>query len=636
VTEAVRPYRATSPAKDTAAAAFFREVAAAGPTVVLYPPLDPAGARRLQDEPAFADPAERDATELLLWLEAGDVRRARKVLRRAATTGLGPLVPHLVALSHPRDARALDLVWESTSEDLVRRDIARGLEALDATRTAWLAWAELVRAPDPEIRVEAFLAVRRLQPPAQPAALQDPIGNQSWFPPEHLLGWARDAAAQTDRGAADDPRLLRIDAIAAFEAGQDAEAEVRLARAQRVDDDPELAVWRARVAARTRVDTGETLEAVRAAVAAAPYDPDVLAAAAALLTEVEAHGLALEHAVAAARLAFDEAPRWLAVVDLALRVGDLTTATAAARRASDLDRADPALATTLAELARLAGDLDSATVAATRLGRAPPRGASEELDALLADLPADRLLAVLNHHDDAVRASPRALALRAQLRLELGALDEAAGDGLLLAERHGDPRGTAIAFSATAGRVWSSGLEEALDAHADNGQVGRTRLHWAVVTGARDPERVVGNVEDPHADAIRAWLRDADAAAATAPGWPSEGLPEPESAAPRGMRANRFLGLGTGVLGFSDPSTATSTLITARPIRGVPPPLSLLATPHEPAVRTMAGGGRIVRLDGLEMPVYAAFKVRGELGVTGIGFTPDAAERAARAALGEE
>jgi hypothetical protein len=60
----------------------------------------------------------------------------------------------------------------------------------------------------------------------------------------------------------------------------------------------------------------------------------------------------------------------------------------------------------------------------------------------------------------------------------------------------------------------------------------------------------------------------------------------------------------------------------------LPPPLSPLFVPVEPAIRRIPSGGQILRLDGGVAPIYAAVRVGDGFETYGLGFSPEAAERA--------
>jgi tetratricopeptide (TPR) repeat protein len=636
VTEAVRPYRTSTSARDQSADAFLRAAGRHGAEILLFPPIDPAGAKVIRRE-LSAGAAAAFATEVALWTRGGDPRRARKALQQALLA-VPPLelLPELARRSDPGDPRALAFLGERIVDDETRLALAEAYEARACPREAWLTHASLIRSPDADVRVSAYLGVRRLQPAEAPSAIEDPLGHQSWFDPTHLRGWAEETAAQSPRTPeVGDPRLVRLDAEDALAAGKVDEAEVLFARAMRADDDPTLAVWLARSSSSTRVDTEETIKAIEAAIRLAPHDPDVLAVAAEGLAELEAHRLALDVAVAAARVSFDDPERWSDVVGYAFRAGDLPTAASAARRASDVDRTDRARAETAARLAALTGDAELAAVAAVRLGRAPAPPEPFDVDATLTAVPLDQLGAVLAFHDEAVRASPAALALRSQLRLAAGERADAARDGLLLHTRHQDPRGAAVAFAAAAGTLWSTALEDLLDAAAAHPQAAATRLDWTLVSGSRNTAQIARSLSgNPHADALVAFL-DAPATVANEQvRWPLELPPPTGVTVPPGHVANAVLSAAPGVKAWSHPIAGTALLAIGRAQRALPPPLSLFASLREPALSTMTGGGRVFRVDGLQLPLFAAFKVKGDVELIGLGFTPESAERVVRQALG--
>jgi hypothetical protein len=220
------------------------------------------------------------------------------------------------------------------------------------------------------------------------------------------------------------------------------------------------------------------------------------------------------------------------------------------------------------------------------------------------------------------------------MRVEQNSLDGAARDGILLATRHNKPEGRALAFAATAGRLYSSNNIKALDAAATADPTARmTRMEYRLISGAGDALSDARQLDDdPRARALVKLASNPREAAAALEGWP-DGLTDPRHATPRGYRSNRTLGAALGVLAWSDPNSATAILRTSSITGLLPPPIGQLYSTSDQPLSTLDNGGQVLRLDGGVIPLYAAVTIQDGGEVIGLGFTIESASRALDTAL---
>lgn len=626
ISEAQRPYATSTAARDDAAESFLHSTASDGVHVIWLPPPTPDVVKSVR---TAVSPSEGAVLESLLWwTNNGQPKKGAKAFKRAMTlTPAGDVGPLIDKFAVPDETRPWIALWEQARDDRERLQAIHGLASRGHTRDAWSYAVKLSEStPVPEVKVEALLLREDLQGP-KPDPTRDAEATLLWKEPAELLAIA-DAAGKLIAATPDgDPRVLKRLAARAMDEEKFSDAEVLLERALKPGPDPEASVLLAEASADSGVTMGEVVERIDEAVLAAPFDADVISGAARATARVGRLDQALAYALAAARLRYDDPDRWFAVVPRALAYGDLGTALYAARRASDLRPTWKEAGASLALCATLARDSEGATLGGARSGvhlGAP--GPSPTVDALLALTPDDALLALLQYHDAEVIASPQNLSLRAQLRLDAGMLDGAARDGALLAARHQNPRGVAIAFAATAGRLWSTSQLDALDAAARVDAVASaTRMEWRLMSGTGDPQAdAKTQKDDPRAQIILRAATSPDAVAAETPGSPA-GLVDPVLKPPPSFKPNKILGGAKGVVAFSDPERATTILKVAKATGQLPPVLAQLYTPAAPAVRRIAGGGQVVRLDGGPIPLYAAIRIDGEGEITAVAYTPEAA-----------
>lgn len=591
--------------------------------LLLLPPMTRPLAKRIAKTPWLDDSTDALALSVQLLTQTGLDNRAAKQIDKSRVDRES-LVWRIAERSTARDHAALDLMWRMAETDEQRLDVAEALRSCCGNRTAWLRSAALVRTPAPDDRLEAILATLALQPDTQPTSLGDPDGHTAWYEPETLLRWADDAAAASpttpEQG---DPRLLRLQASKALMAGDPATAESLLMRAMETSRDPDLPLLYAQAGAAQGVNTTETLLTADEAVARAPSDPAVLLVAATVLDQVGLHSAATERRRAAAHLLHSDDALWLRISHDALAGADLDTALFAARRASDLQPGTGGASAWLAELAWLAGDTRAAGIAASRTGAGAR--AHADLDTVLADVAPDRRAAVLEWRDDEVRQAPDALAERALIRLERGDAHAAALDGLWLETVLEEDRGASIVAAAAASRMSGS------FPYTSDSDVGATlTLTLGILFGEGDVSSAADRLGDTQvARTIRSWEADPTALALAAQYLPA---PEPDVQRPSGYVQHDVLGRLPGVLAWTRPGQGRAAVVTSNAEQGLPPLLSVVTVKRSPAERRIQGG-LIERHDGLAMPVYTARMRLTDGVVWGIGFTPTAAEQAARDVL---
>jgi len=632
VTEAQRPVRRDTPARAAEAAAYLDKEASAGPQILWFGLASPDLAKAVRSDPRFGSPAERAVTEALIWLSADDVPHARRTFKKALPSNSAEsLATQIRRYATPDDARPWTALHLASKDPHVRIVATEGLADAGATRDAWLDATRLAEDEDPGVRVRALRLMYRLQPEQQPDAEVDPAGNAAWQPHQALLTQAHEASrALADNAVGGDVAILLTKARRDLDHGRPEEAIPPLERILAAGPNPVARVLHARARARLGVAAQDLVDEIEQGVRAAPFDAGVLAEAARAMAAVGRDDRAADYGLSAARLAFTDPALWTETTHYALAAGDLPTAAYTARRASDLAPHDPKAAETLRQVATWIGDTGAATLAASRSDRTVkiPRWPSS-FSEVLEQTPPEALLAVLQYYEEEVAASPRWLATRAQLRLQAGMLDGAACDGVLLATRHGDPRGEAIAFAATAGRLWTSRGTGVLKDANTNAQVRATRMEYALITGDGDAladAKALAD-DDPRAEIIVRAATDGQALADELPGWP-KGLEDIDVQGPPGWKPNPLLGGASGMVAWSHPDLASAVLFVDAPDDRFPPPLAELWTPHRPDEASLPDGGRLVLLDGGNLRVFAATRIVQGRRAWALAFTPQAARRA--------
>ncbi len=608
-----RPYRVFEPARESASAKILAEEGKQGLDLLLLT-LDAEEVQRSLT--AGVEPLT-EVEELwfraFAWWEADKPKKAIKLLGTSIQP-LAELSAGLVRWGGSTDTAPWEaLMGTHGTTEGAQLQIAQGMS------DAGFRWQadQIARrlgetAVDPATRTQAILLALEVQVE----------GAEGWKDPNQWIAEADALGAPTDsrfslakaRIALAEQRWTDAADLARPLAGTDAQADILLAQAE----------------ASAGAATGTVVAAAVRAARAKPDDPAVAGGAAEALGLVGRTDLALEYARGAAQLAATDPARWSRVVDFSLSNGDLATASWAALRASDLDPEDTERAERLLLLARLVRDHTLEDQAWARLGGRASVGRNEgavatqtpgSVQELLAIAPEEALLAVLAWHDAEVVADPVQLAIRAQLRLDQGQLDQAARDGLLLATRHGRLDGVALAFAATAGRVYSTSQVVALDRAASTDATARAfRMEYRLISGNGDPLGDARALGDARGSAVQG------AKTAQPDGWPV-GMVAPKAAAPAGFKANPALTI-PGVVAWSDPDDAISVLRIGGAPAVLPPPLSGLYTVSPRPVADLPGGGRLVRLTGGFLPVYAAIAQYEGMQVLGLGFSGEAATRA--------
>jgi hypothetical protein len=611
--EIERPYRVVEPSREAVAARFLAEEGRKGLDLLLLTPDAAEVQRSLTAGVEPLDPAEALWFRAFSWWEADKPKKATRLIG-TPDQPLDALIPALVHWGRPKDTRPWEaLLAERGTTEADQLAIARGMADAGLVWQADQAARRLGdTATDPKVRAEAILLALDVQVE----------GVEGWKDPNQ---WMTEAAGL---GVGDDPRFALGKARIALteQRWSDAAALVR----PLAGSDPEVDVVLAQADASAGTAAQTVIDAAIRAADARPGDPAVVAGAAEALAMVGRYDLATEYGRAAAQLAATDPARWSRAVDFALADGDLGTATWAARRASDLDPQDTPRAERLLLLARLRMDRALEDTAWERLGGRANAGQTEgvlaaqapsTLDELLAITPEEALLALLSWHDAEVVADPVKLAIRAQLRLDHGQLDQAARDGLLLATRHKRMDGVALAFAATAGRVYSTSQVAQLDRAATADATARGfRLEYRLISGNGDALADAKALGDDRGKAVLG------AKTAQPTGWPTDLAPQ-KAPPPAGFKVNPALSV-PGVLAWADPDDAISVLRIGGAPTVLPPPLSGLYTVAPRPVADLPNGGRLVRLVGGFLPAYAAIAQYEGLQVVGLGFSPESATRA--------
>jgi hypothetical protein len=630
--EVERPYRKTTPGRDAAAAAFLATEAPKGIELLLFTEASGTAMKALRAESSMT-PDERAVLEALVWWNNDSDKKAEKIVARAeAQLGTKPVLDELERMANRADHRpwiALDEVVEQ--DDARRIEVVEAMEEIGARREAWERATILAESLDPDVAVRALLAVRRLQGSTRDAGADAP----AWVDPIDLVLRAEERAREID-AARPDPRVVYPLAELKLQVGDVAAAEALLESVPHGERAALADALLALAAAQGGVPVAEVGDRIDRAVAADPFDPQVVGIAAEAAARVGDVRQAQRLGLTAARLAHDDPERWTIAVPLSLVAGDLATAADAAHEASDLDPENTARASTWELLATLMLDRAAVDEARLRAGLTPVDKWPLTIDERIGLAPEAALLALLQYAEADVIADARLLAMRTQLRIDAGLLDDAARDGVLLATRHGDPEGHALAFAATAGRQYSTSAIAALDRAARTDATAQTtRMEYRLVAGTGDPledARRLG--DDPRGAALTALVARPSTAAAVLEGWPST-LPRASRAgAPSGYRSNRVLSAFPGVVGYSHPEAARAVVRVSAVTGLVPPPIGALYTPSTQVLERLPGGGQVIRLEGGVIPLYAAVEIDGAEEVYGFAFTVEGAKRALADALG--
>jgi len=631
--EVERPYRRTTPGRDAAAAAFLESEAPKGIELLLFTEASGTAMKALRAESSLS-PAERAVLEALVWWNNDSARKAEKVLARAeAQLGTTAVLAELGRMANRGDHRPWLALDEVVEEDPASRiEVVEAMEEIGARREAWDRAAILAESPDPDVAVRALLAVHRLQGPTPDPGADAP----EWVPPIELVLRAEERAKEID-DSHPDPRVVYPLAALRLEVGDVASAEALLESVPHGERAALADALLALAAAQGGVPVAEVNQRIDQAVAADPFDPEVVGTAAEAAARVGDVRQAQRLAVTAARLAHGDPDRWTRAVPLSLAAGDLATAADAAREASRLDPHSPARASTWELMATLMLDRPAVDEARVRAGLTPIEKWPPTIDERIGLAPEAALLALLQYADAEVIADARLLAMRTQLRIDAGLLDDAARDGVLLATRHQDPEGHALAFAATAGRQYSTTAIAALDKAARTDPTAQTtRMEYRLIAGTGDPVEDARRLgDDPRGEALTLTIVRPSSAATAMQGWPAT-LPKSSRAPiPSGYRSNRALSAVPGVVGYSHPEAARAIVRVPTVTGLVPPPVGLLYTANPQVLERLPDGGQVIRLEGGVIPLYAAVTIDGAEEVYGFAFTVEGAKRALADALAD-
>lgn len=624
--EVQRPYRRSTPGQDKAARSFLAEQAALGAELMLFTAADKATLNGLMASDALTDP-EKVVLSAQLWWSVGNDKKARKALKKGVLTiGFDALLTGLSRVAQPGEERPWDALLELAAEQPAQQvAVAEAMAEAGLFRRAWLASAVHQADADASVALTALLLAERLQGP-QPEA-EDAEALALWKEPSELLARAAELAPN-------DPRVRIRQAELALAVGETAKAESLV---DELVDSKEAGgaamALGALAAAQSGIPKDEVTERIQAAVREDPTNPEVIGLAARATAEVGAVDEALEYALSAARIGGDDPQLWETAADRALAASSLGTAVYASRLASDLDPANKRRARRLASLALLAADRELYDLGVQRAGDEPTAEWPPSVDARMRVAPGEALLGLLDVAEDDVAAEPRLLAMRSQLRIEAGRLDEGARDGMYLAGKYQWAEGWALAYAGTVGRQYSSFLQDRLDEAARSQATAQAvRMEVGLIAGSSDPMRDASSLGDARANALQGAVRDPAAAAAAVQGWPT-GLVDPKGAVPSGYKLNRPLGSADGVVAYSNASAQVGMLRVGQITGLLPPPLSALYSVDPQPIERLDNGGQVVRLVGGVVPLYAAIAFQGEEEVYGLGFSTEAAKQALADAL---
>lgn len=585
---------------------FFRGQAAIGVDLALMGGA--SGAIRRLHTADDLPPADRAALETVVWLKNDRRKSAAKTLRAAwPAVGFEPLVAAIHRYAEEDDPRPWQVLAEQPGLGDDRKLELAGALARHGGADAAVALARaLLDSPDPDVAIGSRLLLLELSPSLG-------IGLDR----REILA---EAAA---RGA--DPRVAALRAEAELDAGNVDAARQVLAGAE---DTPRGALVAARIDAVSGVPRDVVVGRVEAALAR-ERDPELLLAAAAACAAARADRAAVDHVLAAARLAPDDPRVWSALTQAALAAADLPLAASGARRASDRMPADRASAEQWAALALARADRAQVDAARARAGLGAYDGSwPPSLAVRLAAVP-DGPLAVLEHAEAAVLVDADALARRASLRLDAGRLDAAAMDGLALAARHQRVDGWAYGFAATAGRHYWSLAQEGLQIAVPQDPTARAvRMEYRLVSGAGDPrEDAQALADDPRARALLAATK-------TRPTVASSTVVHHPPPLLAGYLPVPWLASGPDQLGWAHAAGGTAVIWTATDRDELPEPLRSMYPAAPQVLAALRDGGRLERLTGTTVPLYVATAATGNAErLWAVAFTAEGARRALDGAL---
>lgn len=632
-TEVERRYRSGSSTRDASALAYIGEQGRVGADLLLMEPPTLNTWVQLRTERSATD-LDLAVIAALLWFKAGEPVHGNRAMRRALRKGSGE---DIAAIMNRRgdagDRRPWITLLKLADDERGKLAAIRGLEDRGATREAWLAAASMARgAVDVAVAVEAARILARLQPLERPDP-SDVFGYNAWMTPDAVMV---DAMEALDAAPVAGTLHLEFQLVAArmsLREGNPAQAEVDL---ELLLDHPEFAglatVLMAEVGRQSGLTQAELVGIIERGVELAPTDHKVATLASSVYAEMGQPEPALSYASLAARLAVDDLGAWRVAVERALAAGDLATALSAAWRCASLDGAETSDAERLMRLGIAAADRSAAEAGARAGGGRMNTTWPPSLAEALAAVGPEGALAALVYRDAEVIRDPKYLAQRAQLLLAVGDVNGAARDGSLLAKTPEEPGGMVLVLAGVAGNLATKRTEALLDAVAPADRA--ARMEYALVLGvgdaAEDARQLPG---DPRAEVVRRLADDPDGLVADSEGFPGD-LRDPHLSRPTGFVSNALLGAADGVVAHSNPSLAM-TVLRVNTIGTLPPPLSQLFTPMEPALSRLDGGGQVLRLDGGPAPLYAAVVIGDGYETYGLAYSAEGAERALRLARGD-
>ncbi|MBT3218403.1 MAG: hypothetical protein HN348_04875, partial [Proteobacteria bacterium] len=485
--------------REAAATKFLHEQAKIATTLVLMSSSTQRFSDTLSANPDIS-PIQAATIEASAWWLRGSPQRAKRVLKNSLHLGVGQLAQEMDHLPDD-DPRPLALLESLTQLDENRLLIAQSYADHKMTREAWLLAAQLgKKGYKPQVQAEAILLAHRLQPPFPPDDHSDSEGAAMWEDPHQMLERAATAAP-------DNAEIIARQAAQHLLDGDGEAALEKLAIAREKPCPPRhtalINVIEAEALAQQNRPTSMVMANIERAVHLAPFDVEIMSRAARAMSTIGEPRRALTFALTAAQPGFLEAEQWAEVTHYALAAGDLHTAVFAAQRASDLEPDEQGYATVLTLVGNLAHNKAATQLGLKRTGHPNPPVWPPSLSELIALAPPEALLALLQHHDAEVIESPSLLALRAQLRVDAGLLEQAVLDGLTLANKHKRNDGLALAFSASVGNAYSPATEQNLhDAAEDDLTARAMRLEYQLLTGQNPAADVAALADDPRAKLV--------------------------------------------------------------------------------------------------------------------------------------
>lgn len=605
--------------------AFLDAQAKVGISVLAFPSLDKksvASAKKLEGASGL------DITHLQasMLFQLGEAAKAEKLMAKAAKMGtVQQRVDSLASNSLEGQAAPWRAMYKAAATDEERFVILGAMRHKGLRRDAWQFATALAGSQDGPTKLKAYLLVLELQG-EQPDPAVDLEASKAWIPPKKLIKAAYKLGSEL---SLQDPHLIALTVEDALVRGRVVEARELLEKA--VENGLTSGVVKVLLADADAVDGAvvrKVMRTVREGIDESPNDPEVWRNAARTAARVGERDLAIEYAVMAARVSFDDPHLWLDVVDYAIAAGDLPTALSAAQHASDTNPDHRLAGIRLKLTAAHAGRLDLSNIGAER-GRQAKESELPPFDVLLDQAGDDARLAMLRHHDGAVVKDAKLLRLRAELLLKGRHLDEASRDGQLLFDLHRDFAGDAIAFAARAGSAWSPNVGKDLDVAAAKDPLAKAiRMEYGLLSGLRDPYADAGALSktDPRAQALVTSKSNPDGVAKMVPGWEPAADQKLKPPPTNGWKLNGPQDRPAGVVAFSEPVGGVAIQYLTPNLGLLPGPTGVVFRQPERPLYALSSGVSVYSAKDCWIPVYLALLFREDGDIVGLGLSPDEAQ----------